>query len=140
MRIEKCFFCGSPIYPGHGMQFMRNDCKIFRFCRSKCHRHFKAKHNPKKFKWTKAYRKTAGKELIYDKLLEFEQRKAEPIRYNRITYIKTIQGIKKIQKMKEKKDTIYWRNRMLMARENNRKAVINSLKKHVHLIENQNIK
>ena len=37
--------------------------------------------------------------------------------------------------MKERKDTIHWRNRMLMARENNRKAVLNSLKKHVHLID-----
>ena len=69
---------------------MRNDCKIFKFCWSKCHWHFKAKHNPKKFKWTKAYRKTAGKELIYDKLLELEKWKVEPIWYNRITYIKTI--------------------------------------------------
>ena len=66
---------------------MRNDCKIFKFCRSKCHRHFKAKHNPKKMKWTKAYRKTFGKELLYDKTFEFEKLKVEPLRYNRITYV-----------------------------------------------------
>ena len=41
-------------------------------------------------KWTKAYRKTHGKELLYDKALELEQRKVEPIRYNRMDYVKTV--------------------------------------------------
>ena len=47
----------------------------------------------------------------------------EPVRYNRLTYIKTIQGIKKIKKIKQIRDTVHWRNRMAMVRENNRDAV-----------------
>ena len=51
------------------------DMQIFRFCRSKCHKNFKMKRNPRKVAWTKAYRKLAGKELAEDATFELERRR-----------------------------------------------------------------
>merc|ERR1712167_33826 len=123
VRVEKCFFCGGPVYPGHGSMFIRNDCKTFRFCRAKCLRHFKAKHNPRKMKWTKAYRKTHGKELMYDSTLDFEKRREELVRYNRDLYVKTVQAIGKIEQIKAAREKRFKNARIKEAKRRNVDAI-----------------
>jgi len=135
MRIEKCYFCSKPIYPGHGMVFARNDAKLFRFCSSKCHKHFKAKHNPRKMRWTKAYRKTHGKEMIVDSVFEFEKKRDEPLVYNRNLVIKTIQAMKRIQKIKERREHDFWLNRMNVAKEKSKGRLEREIARDITLVE-----
>lgn len=56
---------------------------MFRFCRSKCHKNFKMKRNPRKVRWTKAYRALHGKDVTEDTTFEFERRRNRPERYDR---------------------------------------------------------
>ncbi|MBP1449325.1 MAG: 50S ribosomal protein L24 [Thermoproteus sp.] len=36
MRIYKCAFCGSSIYPGYGIMYIKTDGTVLRFCSRKC--------------------------------------------------------------------------------------------------------
>ncbi|AQZ12997.1 RLP24 (YLR009W) [Zygosaccharomyces parabailii] len=112
MRIYQCHFCSSPVYPGHGIMFVRNDAKEFRFCRSKCHKAFKQRRNPRKLKWTKAFRKAAGKELAVDSTLTFAQRRNVPVRYNRELVETTLSAMERIEDIRKKRERAFYKNRM----------------------------
>ena len=112
MRIEKCYFCSSPCYPGHGMKFVRNDSTQFRFCRSKCHRSFNKKRNPRKVAWTKAYRKSRGKEMQVDKTFEFEARRNRPVKYDRELVTKTIGAMQRVGEIRGVREVDFYRERM----------------------------
>eukprot|EP01104_Vermistella_antarctica_P008483 TRINITY_DN2124_c6_g3_i1.p1 TRINITY_DN2124_c6_g3~~TRINITY_DN2124_c6_g3_i1.p1 ORF type:complete len:191 (+),score=80.51 TRINITY_DN2124_c6_g3_i1:259-831(+) len=116
MRLYKCWFCESTVYPGHGIVFVRNDAKVFRFCRSKCHKNFKMKRNPRKLKWTKAYRKGAGKELSSDATFEFEKRRNKPVKYDRELYGKTVRAMDRVRRIKERRQERFYKARMLEAK------------------------
>jgi len=147
MRLEKCYFCSSTVYPGHGIQFVRNDAKvrraasiaadvrhslplpgprcalrhpscarqIFRFCRSKCHKNFKMKRNPRKLRWTKAFRKAAGKEMAIDTTYEFEKRRNVPVRYDRNLVATTLLAMKRVKEIRERRERQFYLNRCVPA-------------------------
>lgn len=134
MRIGVCYFCSSPVYPGHGVTFVRNDAKVFQFCRSKCHRNFNKKRNPRKMKWTKAFRKNAGKELTVDSTFEFEKRRNRPIKYNRETMEQTLRAMKRVSEIQSKRQEMFFKMRMKAHKVTQRELIKAEIKKGIELI------
>mmetsp|Transcript_9095 Transcript_9095/g.11201 ORF Transcript_9095/g.11201 Transcript_9095/m.11201 type:complete len:186 (+) Transcript_9095:244-801(+) len=134
MRVATCYFCSSPCYPGHGITFIRNDSKQFRFCRSKCHRNFNKKRNPRKVAWTKAYRKTRGKELAVDSTFEFEKRRNRPVKYDRHLVGKTIAAMKRVREIKETREERFFANRMKDAKKVKKEQVRVEIEKSIEIL------
>merc|ERR1712224_724380 len=87
-------------------------------------------------RWTKAYRKTHGKELMYDSTLDFEKRREEPVRYNRDLYIKTVQAIGKIEKIKKDREKRFKNARIKDAKQRNVNAIDRLLVSRPEYIKN----
>jgi len=57
-QVYKCSFCGKDIAPGTGVNYVRKDGRLQRFCGSKCRKNtLILGRDPRKFKWTVAYGK-----------------------------------------------------------------------------------
>ncbi|ACO68464.1 predicted protein [Micromonas commoda] len=134
MRLEKCWFCSSTIYPGHGICFVRNDSKVFRFCRSKCHKNFKMKRNPRKVKWTRAYRVLHGKDASSDSVFQFERRRNRPERYNRHTAQSTLRAMKRVEDVRVRRAERLQLKRLSSKEHGRRHADKYELEQQLHLV------
>uniref|UniRef100_A0A0E0JJH9 Large ribosomal subunit protein eL24-related N-terminal domain-containing protein n=2 Tax=Oryza TaxID=4527 RepID=A0A0E0JJH9_ORYPU len=174
MRLEKCWFCSSTIYPGHGIQFVRNDAKcmfrltmekrallcsgfleeeiflsrmlqnlnkavsegiwIFRFCRSKCHKNFKMKRNPRKVKWTKAYRCLHGKDMTQDSTFEFERKRNRPERYDRNVTAQTLKAIPLITKIRHERQKKHITERQKQGKTKERERDAKELEQDIQML------
>uniref|UniRef100_G3UZF1 Predicted gene 20509 n=3 Tax=Boreoeutheria TaxID=1437010 RepID=G3UZF1_MOUSE len=108
--------------------------QVFRFCKSKCHKNFKKKRNPRKVRWTKAFRKAAGKELTVDNSFEFEKRRNEPVKYQRELWNKTIDAMKRVEEIKQKRQAKFIMNRLKKNKELQKVQDIKEVKQNIHLI------
>lgn len=127
--------CSSKVYPGHGIAFVRNDSKMFRFCRSKCHKLFKRKRNPRTVRWTKSFRKAAGKELTVDPSFEFEKRRNVPVKYNRELWRRTMEAVKQVSEIRSRRESKFVMDRLLKGVEIERIADFVEVKKGLSVIQ-----
>lgn len=74
------------------------------------------KRNPRKVRWTKAFRKAAGKEMTIDSTLEFEKRRNIPVKYDRELVATTVAAVSRIQEIKAKRERAFYKNRMLASK------------------------
>ncbi|KAJ9637369.1 ATPase-activating ribosome biosynthesis protein [Coniosporium tulheliwenetii] len=134
MRIETCYFCSRPVYPSKGITFVRNDAKQFNFCRSKCHKNFKMKRNPRKLAWTKAFRKAHNKEMVVDSTLTFASRRNIPVRYNRDHIATTLKVMQRVAEVRARRERQFYRNRMAGNRAAQRAADRKLVEENQHLL------
>ena len=104
------------------------------FCRSKCHRNFKHKRNPRRTRWTKAFRKTNNKELTVDPTFEFEKRRNVPVKYSRELWNNTANAIKQVAEIRKKRVGAFMQERFRKANEYERQLDIREVKRDIALI------
>jgi large subunit ribosomal protein L24e len=75
------------------------------------------KRNPRKVRWTKAFRKAAGKEMVIDSTIDFEKRRNVPVRYDRDLLQTTLHTMKRVAEVKKRREHAFWKNRMATSRE-----------------------
>jgi len=85
-------------------------------------------------KWTKAFRKNAGKEMTVDSTFEFEKRRNRPVRYNRELMSQTLRAMKKVSEVQNKRQDMFWKMRMRAHKGMQREQVRAVIKKGMDIL------
>lgn len=92
------------------------------------------KRNPRKLKWTKAYRKNAGKEMVVDSTLLFAARRNVPVRYNRELIQKTLKAMERIGEIRSRRERVFYKKRMAGKRERELASARKLVAENEHLL------
>ncbi|DBB00025.1 TPA: ATPase-activating ribosome biosynthesis protein [Trebouxia sp. C0004] len=93
------------------------------------------KRNPRKVKWTKAYRKLAGKELAEDTTFEMERQRNKPVKYNRELVHKSVKAMQKVEEVRVARQDRFHEARMKRAAKQQNRADQKELETGIDLIE-----
>lgn len=75
------------------------------------------KRNPRKLKWTKAFRKSAGKEMTVDSTLQLAARRNVPVRYDRDLVSRTLKAMERISAIRTRRERVFYKKRIAGKRE-----------------------
>lgn len=95
---------------------------------------FKMKRNPRKLKWTKAFRKASGKEMVVDSTLLFAARRNVPVRYNRELAKKTLEAMDQVAEIRARRERMFYKRRMAGNRKREALAARKLVAEHGHLL------
>ena len=71
---------------------------------------------------------------------EFEKRRDVPVRYNRGLWVKTIQSMKKVEEIKQKRQKRLWVKRMAASKEKQKEQLEIELQKDLKLVSDETLK
>lgn len=92
------------------------------------------KRNPRKLKWTKAFRKSAGKEMVVDSTLNFAARRNVPVRYNRDHIATTLKAMQRVGEIRQKRERVFYKKRMEGNKERQQAADRKLVEENSHLL------
>ncbi|KAI0844976.1 ribosome biogenesis protein RLP24 [Daldinia vernicosa] len=92
------------------------------------------KRNPRKLKWTKAFRRAAGKEMTVDSTLQFAARRNVPVRYDRELVQKTLRAMDRVSEIRAKRERVFAKRRRAGKRAQDLAADRKLVQTHAHLL------
>merc|ERR1712087_43286 len=93
------------------------------------------KHNPRRMKWTKAYRRAHGKEMMLDSTFNFEKKRLTPTRYNRNLMVKTVQAMQIVDRIKTVRKERFHKTRLVGQLRKRQTSAQKEVAKAAHLLE-----